>query len=78
MPRESTPICINNISDRQLTSAADKLLGHAIPMNTSDAHSEQAVVAHACPGQGEKGGVSTGGPPALAGTREYEQSDRNR
>ena len=24
------------------------------------------------------GGGSKGGPPALAGTREYEQSDRNR
>ena len=29
-----------------------------------------------CPGQGKR--VSKGGPPALAGTREYEQSDRNR
>ena len=26
----------------------------------------------------KKGGGSIGGPPALAGTREYEQSDRNR
>ena len=26
----------------------------------------------------KKGGGSKGGPPALAGTREYEQSDRNR
>ena len=48
------------------------------------AHSEQAVVAHAChghryrflcPGQGKKGGGSKGGRPALAGTREYEQSE---
>ena len=32
-----------------------------------------------CPGQEKKrGGGSKGGPPALAGTREYEQSDRNR
>ena len=38
-----------------------------------------------CPGQGgggggggEGGGGSKGRPPALAGTREYEQSDRNR
>ena len=30
-----------------------------------------------CPGQVKKGGGSKGGPPALAGTREYEQSDRN-
>ena len=54
------------------------------------AHSEQAVIAHACHGHRyrpslvplsvpkKKGGVGTkGGPPALAGTREYEQSDRN-
>ena len=55
-------------------------------------HSEQAVVAHACHGHmyrfspvslpetGTKSvGVGGGGrPPALAGTREYEQSDRNR
>ena len=26
----------------------------------------------------KKGGGSKGGPPALEGTREYEQSDRNR
>ena len=32
-----------------------------------------------CPGQeNKKGGGSKGGPPALAGTREYEQSDPNR
>ena len=35
-----------------------------------------------CPGQetkkGEGGGGSKGDPSALAGTREYEQSDRNR
>ena len=31
-----------------------------------------------CPGQEKKGGGSKGGPPSLAGTREYEQSDRNR
>ena len=29
-------------------------------------------------GRGSKGGGGGGGPPALAGTREYEQSDRNR
>ena len=48
------------------------------------AQSEQAVVAHACHGhrflcQGqEKGGGIKGGPPALVGTRECKQSDRNR
>ena len=54
------------------------------------AYSEQAVVAHTCHGHkyrplpvplcgtGKKGGGTKGGPPALAGTREYEQSDRNR
>ena len=35
-----------------------------------------------CPGQEKKrgggGGGSKGDPSALAGTREYEQSDRNR
>ena len=32
-----------------------------------------------CPGQGKKGGgTKEGEPPALAGTREYKQSDRNR
>ena len=32
-----------------------------------------------CPGQEKKGvGESKGEIPALAGTREYEQSDRNR
>ena len=33
-----------------------------------------------CPGQEKKrgGGGSKGGPNALVGTREYEQSDRNR
>ena len=29
-------------------------------------------------GGGSKGGGSKGGPPALVGTREYEQSDQNR
>ena len=29
-------------------------------------------------GTGKKRGGSEGGPPALAGTREYEQSDQNR
>ena len=28
--------------------------------------------------RGGGGGGNKGGPPALAGTREYEQSDRNR
>ena len=52
------------------------------------AHSEQTAVAHACHGHRyppfplsgtrKKRGGSKGGPPALAGTREYEQSDRNR
>ena len=57
-----------------------------MPVNGS-ARSEQAVVAHAChgqrylhrflcPGQEKKGG-SKGISPALAGTREYKQSDRN-
>ena len=54
-------------------------------------HSEQTVVAHDCHGHrylpspvplsgtGEKReGGSKGGPPALAGTREYEQLNRNR
>ena len=50
------------------------------------AHSVQAVVAHACHGyqpspvpvwdRKKKGVGSKGGPPALAGTKEYEQSDR--
>ena len=31
-----------------------------------------------CPGQENKGVGSKGGPPVLAGTREYEQSDRTR
>ena len=32
-----------------------------------------------CPGpEKKKGGRSKGGPPALAGTRDYKQSDRNR
>ena len=54
-------------------------------------HSEQAVVKHAYQGHrcrpspaplsgtGKKkggGGRNEGGPPALAGTREYQQSDR--
>ena len=55
------------------------------------AHSEQTVVAHACHGYRywhspvplsgtgkKKGAGSKGGLPALAGTREYEQSDWNR
>ena len=55
------------------------------------AHSEQTVVAHACHGYRywpslvplsgtgkKKGAGSKGGLPALVGTREYEQSDRNR
>ena len=47
-------------------------------------HSDHAVVAHACHGhrnrlgQDKKRGRSKGGPPALAGRREYEKSDRGR
>ena len=44
-------------------------------------HIQSNVIAHACPGQEKKGGVmggGGGGAPVLAGTREYEQYDRNR
>ena len=41
--------------------------------------SRSQVSQFLCPGQEKKGGGGNkGGPPALAGTREYEQSDRNR
>ena len=38
------------------------------------------VVVHACHGQRKKKKVGGGGgvPPALTGTKEYEQSDQNR
>ena len=34
--------------------------------------------AHVCPGTGKKGEGSKGGPPALAGTREYGIGSRRR
>ena len=52
---------------------------------TRSAHSKQAVVAHACHGHRYRPSPvplfgtrrKKGGPPALEGTREYEQSNRN-
>ena len=37
-----------------------------------------AFVGYSVRDRGKKGGESKGGPPALVGTREYEQSDQNR